>query len=56
MPKSLQGPGELGTSLGLLGRDLTQGFRLINQEPKSDLKPPREVFNSCQEGEFQFYK
>lgn len=52
MPKSLQGPGERGTSLGLLGRDPTQGFHLINQQPKSDLKPPKRYSTPAKKESF----
>lgn len=49
--KSLPGPGEVRARLDLSGRDPTQGFCLINQQPKSNLKNPLKKFNSCQEGE-----
>lgn len=43
--------GEVCARLDLSGRDPTQGFCIINQQPKSNLKTPLKIFNPCQKGE-----
>lgn len=48
--KNKPGPGEVGTGPNHSGRDprLPSRFCFINQQPKSDLKNPLQVCNSCQ--------